>query len=205
MSSYMVISHVSESIKNVLWQAIDNDPQVNQFIQTENNIVFTNPTQTIQAGQNRLSIWLHHITENEFVKNQPPQRANGHNQLQPAPLALNLYYLITPFAPNSQEPTAEHMLLGKVMQVLHDNAILFVHEDTPEEEVAEELRIVLCRMTLEELTRVWEALREPYRLSICYQVRVTRIESQRVADRAPVIERLAGYNDEPDTLRSDTL
>ena len=44
-----------------------------------------------------------------------------------------------------------------------------------QENIAEELRIIFCRLTLEELTRIWDALREPYRLSVCYQVRVSRI------------------------------
>src|SRR5690606_31234794 len=124
MSSYLVISHISETIKTVLWDAFNGDERIKQFIKNESDIVFTNPTQAAAVGQNRLSIWLHHITENEFEKNRQPRRANGANQHRMPPLALNLFYLITPFAPNAQEPTAEHILLGKVMQVFYDNAIL---------------------------------------------------------------------------------
>ena len=68
-----------------------------------------------------------------------------------------------------------------------DNAIILLRD--PVSEIAEELRIVFCRLSLEELTRVWEALREPYRLSICYEVRVTRVDSLRTQQHARVVER----------------
>lgn len=205
MSSYLVISHVSEAIRSVLWDAIHDEDPINQFLQTENDIVFTNPTETAQTGENRLSIWLHHITENAFEKNHPARIRDTRDEIEPPPLALNLFYLITPFAPNSREPTAEHMMLGRVMQVFHDNAILPVIDHTENEEAAEDLRVILCRMTLEELTRIWEALREPYRLSICYEVRVIHIDSRRRAGHEPVTERLAGYTDDPQQLRRKDL
>src|SRR3712207_8206086 len=53
-------------------------------------------------------------------------------------------------------------LLGKTMQVLYDNASMLLRD--PADQIAEELRVVLAPLTLEELTRVWEALQEPYRL-----------------------------------------
>jgi hypothetical protein len=86
------------------------------------------------------------------------------------------------------------------MQALYDNSIVVLQD--PGRNVAEELRIVLCRLTLEELTRVWHALREPYRLSVCYQVRVVQIESRRIVPGARVVERVAGYGDAPDELRA---
>jgi len=35
---------------------------------------------------------------------------------------------------------------------------------------------------LEDLTRIWNALQTPYRLSVCYEVRVVPIESKREQD-----------------------
>jgi hypothetical protein len=135
--------------------------------------------------------------ENEFVKNQPMGRANGAGELEYPALALNLSYLITPFANvidvDSVTRDEDHMVLGKVMQVFHDNSMIFFRDSTDSNNViAEELRIIFKRLSLEELTRVWEALREPYRLSICYEVRVTRIDSTRVGTGARIIERATG-------------
>jgi hypothetical protein len=195
VSTYGVIAAVSEALRQILWEEFEADPVIRSTIANLAEITFKNPTETARDSANRLSLWLHQVTENEFVKNQPMLRSNGrgeHESLQFPPLALNLFYLVTPFAPTG-DPEAEHLLLGKTMQVLYDNAIVFLRDTTPSEEIAEELRIILCRLNLEELTRIWEALREPYRLSICYQVRVSRIDSQRIPGRARVIDRIVSH------------
>jgi hypothetical protein len=193
MSSYMVLSRVSEELRRVLWAAIEADPVVRPIVGSEAAIVFANPTETARDSANRLSIWLYQITENEFMKNQPAPRANGHTTIQEMPLALNLHYLVTPFATT---PEADHRLLGLTMQTLYDNAIMPLRR--PVEAIAEELRVIFCRVSLEELTRVWEALREPYRLSVAYTVRVTRIDSQRMPQRARVVEASSGYGAVPE-------
>jgi hypothetical protein len=190
MSSYKVISEVSKKLRELLWRAFEAEPEINPTILgNEEAIVFSNPTQAARDSANRLSLWLYQITENEFMKNQPPSRANGLQTLQFPPMALNLYYLVTPFATDGE---SDHLLLGKTLQALYDNANVLLQD--PGDEVFEELRIIFCRLTLEELTRIWEALREPYRLSVCYQVRVLRVESQRRTEQARVVERDAGLN-----------
>jgi hypothetical protein len=190
MSSYIVISSVSEALRQILWEAIDADPAVRPVVGSESAIVFKNPTETARDSSNRLSLWLYQVTENEYLKNQPMQRGNGNNQLHYPPLALNLYYLLTPFAASGE---ADHLLLGKNMQTMHDNAIVILHD--PTSEVFEELHIAFCRLTLEELTRIWEALQEPYRLSVCYMVRVTRIDSLRTSNGVRVIDRIGRFGE----------
>ena len=191
MSSYKVIAEVSKKLRQLLWEAYRGDSEINPAIlDNEQAIVFSNPTQTARDSANRLSLWLYQITENEFMKNQPPDRRTGGNGFQVTPMAFNLFYLVTPFATDGE---SDHLLLGKTMQSLYDNANVLLRKDTPQ--VAEELRIIFCRLTLEELTRIWEALREPYRLSVCYQVRVLRVESERKLEQARVVERNAALND----------
>ena len=192
MSSYEVIAAVSRAVRDILWEAYDADPQVRPIVVSKAGIVFLNPTQTARDSSNRLSLWLYQVTENEHVKNQPMQRAAAPATEQFPPLALNLFYLVTPFAPTGE---ADHLLLGKTMQALYDNAVVLLRD--PVGRIAEELRVILCRLSLEELTRIWEALREPYRLSVCYQIRVTRIESERLVANARVVERQDLYQEKP--------
>lgn len=192
MSSYMVLSRVSEELRRLLWSACDADSVVRPIVGSEAAIVFSNPTETARDSANRLSIWLYQITENEFLKNQPVTRTNGVMTMQELPLALNLHYLLTPFAPT---PEADHRLLGLAMQTLYDNAIMPLRN--PVEGIAEELRVIFCRVSLEELTRVWEALREPYRLSVAYTIRVTRIDSRRMPQRSCVVEANTSYGGVP--------
>jgi hypothetical protein len=202
MSDYLVLDAVSKALRQILWDAINADATVRPIVGSEAAIVFSNPTETARDSSNRLSLWLYQITENEHVKNQPMLKA----PVQPAPLpgqaprlamqnppmALNLYFLATPFA---QSDEADHLLLGMTMQVLYDNAIVFL-EDVASN-IFEELRVIFCRLSLEELTRIWESLREPYRLSVCYLIRVTRIDSRRTPESGLVLERSAGFNSDP--------
>ncbi len=182
MSSYTVLSAVSKALRNILWDAVRQDPALVGIVPSQSAIVFLNPTETARDSANRLSIWLYQVTENEFAKNQPSVRGNGHGLVKP-PLVLNLHFLMTPFGDTAE---ASLLLLGEVMQVLYDNAIVVLRDAN--DSVFEELRITMSRLTLEELTRVWEALIEPYRLSVCYEVRVMHIDSHRVTDPARVVD-----------------
>jgi len=170
----------------MLWAGFQLDTDItgpNQIVTSEQDIVFSNPTETAKNSSQRLSIWLYQVTENEFLKNQPANTGGPHTVTRDPPLVLNLFFLITPFAPSRD---FDLLLLGSTMQTLYDNPIVLLRR--PLEQVFEDLRIVLCRLTLEELTRIWEALREPYRLSVCYQVRVTHIDSRRTSQTARVVE-----------------
>jgi Pvc16 N-terminal domain len=208
MSSHEVISAVSITMRDILWERFATDAAIAPLFPSQaGSITFDNPTETARQGVGRLSLWLYQVAENEHLKNQAPVRlapgAAGDAAQAMTPLAMDLYYLVTPFlppGPDSQTIVSDHLLLGLAMQALYDNSIVVLRD--PARNVAEELRIVLCRLTLEELTRVWHALREPYRLSVCYQVRVVQVESRRIAPGARVIERVAGYGDSPDELRA---
>jgi hypothetical protein len=199
MSDYKVVRAVSNRLRDLVWDAIekDQDPDLRNFVQVRAAISLANPKETRESDANRLSLWLYHVTENEFEKNQPPPRSNGHDPISYSPLALNLFYLITPFGPADNTETL-HLLLGRVMQILHDNAIVPLFN--PLDEIYEELHIVLCRLSLEELGQIWEALREPYRLSVCYQVSVAHIDSQRARGAGRVTEATGGYREK---ARSD--
>lgn len=192
MSSYKVLYAVSHTLRSLIWEAFTQEQDTfNLIVPNEENIVFTNPTETARHPDSRLSLWLYQITENEFLKNQPLTRVNGETERFP-PLGLNLFYLLTPFG---RTPEDDFLIMGRSLQALYDNAIVTLLN--PGDEVAEDLRVVLSRLSLEELTRIWEALREPYRLSVCYQVRVSRIDSKRVTGHGRVSERSVGFGDRP--------
>ena len=185
-----MIRATSVAIRRLLWDEVSSELETAAIVPTEAAIVLTNPTDTRQDSANRLSLWLYHVTEDEHLKNRPMLRHESPGPPGPIvvsqfpPLALRFYYLITPFGRTGEE---DHLLLGKIMQVAYDNAIVVLRD--PSIDVAEELRIALYRNTLEEQTRIWDALNEPYRLSISYQVKVAQIDSQRIPSGARVIER----------------
>lgn len=184
----MVLAAVSDGIRRILWNSFAADPTVRPLIGTEAAIVFLNPTDTAKDSTNRVSLWLYLIAENEFLKNAPPQRVADDTEQFP-PLALDLYYLLTPFGPSAE---ADLLILGRAMQALYDSARTTLINAPLR--VAEDLNIILFRRTLDELSRVWEALQEPYRLSVCYQVRVTRVDSTLLTTVHPVLEMTTDFS-----------
>jgi hypothetical protein len=199
MSSFTVLSTVSKALKSVLWEGIRQEVPLQSVVPNPAAIVFLNPTETARDSSNHLSLWLYQVTENEFLKNAPPVRverkngvANGDHLLAPPPLAVNLHFLVTPFG---ETPDGSLLLLGKVMEILYDNPSVIVHDVN--DNVFEEMRIAMCRLSLEELSRVWEALMEPYRLSVCYEVRVMHIDSRRVTGGARVVDVEHGVGEVP--------
>lgn len=194
----MVLAAVSDALRAIIWEAFDSDPVLRSIVLSQEAIAFRNPTETAKDSANRLSLWLYQVSEDEFGKNQPSARVGvarinaedtAPRQVSQFPaLGLNLFFLITPFAPSGE---AEHLLLGKTMQVLYDNPIVLLRDEG--NGIFEELRIMLCRLSLDDQARVWEALQEPYRLSVCYQVRVAQVDSTRRLASARVVERTADY------------
>jgi hypothetical protein len=126
---------------------------------------------------------------NEHLRNAPPVRArsNGDDTAEfYPPLAIDLLYLLTP---STNSDLGDQLVLGRALQIFHDQSILSM-QSRQNDGHADELHVSLAPRTIEELAKVWEAMQQPYRLSVCYEVRVARIASLRrlpggrVGDRA---------------------
>jgi hypothetical protein len=188
MSDFTAIRAVSLTLRELLRVNITNstDPQLSGVA-----IELRSPRQMRDAQLTGVSLWLYRVTRDRDMLNYPPERIVP-NQLRHHPLPVNLYYLVTPINQNLQD---EQALLGKVLQVFNDHAILRGGDlqDTLQSS-PEEFRLTLETLTLEELTRVWDALKEPYQLSVCYLVQVITIDSAREPlQTAPVVVREAAY------------
>jgi hypothetical protein len=122
----------------------------------------------------QINLFLFRVTENIFLHNND-WAAEGPGTLRYPPLALNLFYVLTPFA---QAKVDEHRVLGEAMRIFHDFPIVQgadlrgTLEDTPEQ-----FKIDLVQLAIEDLTRIWTALAKPYRLSVGYEVRTAVIDS----------------------------
>jgi len=189
MSSYTVFRDVSFALRTLLWDAMKDDAMVNVFIQSEQAIGFADPASAIQAGGPSVSLWLYAVNIDEFRRNDPPTRiAEAEWRYPPLPLVLS--YLITPLGPRDN-PEAAQLILGNMMCTLYANAITILSD--PAGPVHEELKIVLAPLTLGELTAIWEALRQPYQLSVAYQIRIARLDIDAELSQARVIERTTAW------------
>jgi hypothetical protein len=192
MSNYTALAEVGESLAAVLWQEIQLDPVVNTLIDTENKISLKSPADLANDVSVRLSIYLYRVVEDPYAKNQFPAYGNG-AQSRKCPLTLDLFYLITPLV---GEPRDQQIVLGKVMQVLYDRAILEGADLVGSLATANEpLRAILNPVSLEETARVWQALELSYRLSVCYVVRVALVDSTREQFLQPILEKSSTYGE----------
>lgn len=189
MSDYTAISAVSRTLREMLRKNItlSADPQLNGT-----DIFLLSPKEMEEAHDTiGISVWLYKVSRMAEMLNDPPERITG-NQIARTRLPILLYYLVTPI---TSDPLSRHMLLGKVLQVFNDNSIL---RGTDLQGVlsgtAEQLRLNLEALSLEELSLVWEALSEPYQLSVTYLVQVVKIDSDREAVKSsPVLEKEIQY------------
>jgi len=189
MSDYTVISAVSSTLKELLRQNItlSTDAELNGV-----EIYLLSPKEMQDAGNSGISVWLYKVSRMAEMLNEPPERISP-NQVARVPLPVLLFYLVTPI---TSDPGTRHTLLGRVLQVLNDHSILRGADlQGVLEGTTEQLRVNLEALSLEELSLVWEALNEPYQLSVTYLVQVAKIDSDLEAIKSgPVIEKKSTYS-----------
>lgn len=137
----------------------------------------------------RVTLFLYDIVEEATVRNRGKTTVRAGAQLltRKQPLGLCLHYMITAWGGDRD---TEQVLLGRVLQVMYDDAIV----DGPElrgvlSGSETELKVSLSTMRLDDRARIWWAINLPYRLSINYEVRVVDIDATSQVADAPVRAR----------------
>ena len=192
MSDYSVIADVGKTLTKLLWDNMKNDKKIcSPILDSEDDISLSSP-EDIAAGNNKkLSIFLYQVTENPHLKNNEMQVTDP-AKIKHIPLTLDLFYLVTP---NTDDSSKDHTLLGKVMQIFYDNAI--VKGSILQGSLAgttEELRVIQHPLPFDVLISLWESFSEKsFKLSVSYQVTPVRIDSTREIDVKRVIEMEASH------------
>ena len=181
MSNYMVIAETGQSLVQVIWTAIAADPDLKALIGDVSLISLESPAEHTQNKDNALlSIYLYRIIEDPYMKNRSRIEGPGGSS-QRVPLALDLYYLITPMLTAARD---RQIVLGKVMQVLYDRPTLegadLVGDLAGSGTI---LRALLDPVPMNEVALIWQALDIPYMLCVPYVVRVALMDS---TDDTPV-------------------
>jgi len=195
MSDYPVIADVGNTLKKLLWENIKNDAKVNSIIDAEANITLESPAEMQTDNNKKLSLYLYRIVENQFLKNQEITN-NDPEKIKSNPLAIDLFYLVTPGTADREK---DHILLGKVMQVFHDHAVVRGSILTGDTLVGSDvqLRLVFYSLPFEEIIQLWQSFSEKsFHLSVCYQVTPIRIDSTREIEAKRVKEKRNEYYQE---------
>ena len=180
---YTALRATSQALAEYLRQRLQADANLATFFGGNVNVTLNTPHEMMQNQIQGLSLWLYRVVRDEERLNTRPVRV-APNQIRPAPLPLRLHYLSTPITNRNVPggPETEQVILGRVLQAFHDHPILH-GSDFPSNNdfsgTTVELHVRLESMSLEEITRVWEALEGSYQLSVSYQVSVVDIDSAR--------------------------
>jgi hypothetical protein len=189
---YTALVATSQTVAAFLRQKLEADANLSSFFDPGSGgtmvVSLANPEEMVAEQVEGLSVWLYRVVRDEDRLNDPPERESARDRRM-TPLPVRLHYLVTPIVqPNvANAPELEQIILGKVLQSLHDHAD-FRGTDLQGDlsGTTVDLRARLEPMTLEEITRVWNALDESYQLSVSYEVSVVVVRSERVERVAPV-------------------
>ncbi|GHJ47497.1 hypothetical protein Cs7R123_48390 [Catellatospora sp. TT07R-123] len=128
-----------------------------------------------------LNLYLFHVTENKHLKNafwsqsmltgQPP--GPPRQPVAYEPLCLDLYFLLS--AESQTSYTHEQQAMSVAMRALHEYGTLQLATPTPTGQPASEVSITLESPTPDELSRLWQALTVPMRMSAQYRVGVAML------------------------------
>lgn len=196
---------------------------------TDAAITFGIPRTGLTGTRSRLNIFLYQVRENPAFRNDEDPRRTVPGTLGSPPLALELSYILTSYGlgtatiqgvPNTTpaDSVAEldaQELLADAMRVLHDVPIITARtprinppggnllDDALQKEY-EAVRITPRSLTLDDLSRLWTALKEDYQRSAAYEISVVRIESTRSQNaNPPVLQRMIPVS--PSVLLPPTL
>lgn len=185
MSNALAVAAVTSTLQALLEQGVRSGSQLGDTTVT---MLAPDRARDSASTANQLNLFLYQLLPNAAWRNQDLPRQLMPGETGMAPLALELYYLITAYGRNND--TAQpfsHQLLARAMNVLHDHAVLAPGEirsavaaALPESDLdrqLERVRITLQPMSVEDISKLWTAFQTQYRLSVAYQVTVVLIES----------------------------
>ena len=186
MSTYKAIAGVSSSLKALLRDRM-----------TEAATITIAPpdVQVDSVTGRRLNLYLYHVGENPYLKNQEIPGEGHPGAYGYPPLSLDLRYIFTAFGTSDTGPDADieaQWILGDAMRVLHDIAVItpnVVEQKAPLPQPPildpsllgefEQIKITLQPAGLDEISKIWTALPNVnFRRSVLYEVSVVQLQSQ---------------------------
>ena len=172
MPDHNAIADVSLTLRNFLRRGLTG-------IVPGANVDLDNLLAPIGANDLRVTIFLFEIEEDASVRNRPRVREQVDDRtvrIRKPHLALLLRYLITPWSP---EVLTEQRILGRIAQVFYEQPIISGSElaGTTLSGTSEALKVTMKPFTLEDRTRIWNAVQKPYHVSATYDVRVVNVDA----------------------------
>lgn len=196
MGGYTSIAAVGKSLERLIARAfVERQPVPGKatkavLIRTED---LADALAQERIGEYALSVLLYRVDFNKAMR--ATWSAVGHGDGR-GHLALDLHYLLTPWADNAEH---QQMIIGRTMQVLEQTPLLSgpllytpslppSHADEPAMAPTDSVQLVLEEVSTEALMRTFDSLPSDYRLSVPYVARVVRIDTRGETLQPPVVD-----------------
>jgi hypothetical protein len=179
--SYDAVNSVTKALRVLLQR------QLNRVL--PNAIVSLLPPGDALAQQSGVNLYLYRVSESPSTRNEPWR---GDRSTPPSawpPLGLQLFYLLTPLGtkPDDAGVTGDdaHTMLGAAMLLLHENPVLNdIHISGFDADAElpgnlldsyEQVKVTLLPTTVDDLSKIWSTINQPYRLSVAYEVSIVEL------------------------------
>ena len=141
------------------------------------------------TGKPTVTVFLYRVAIHSEMRNAARRVLDDGNTTRPL-LPMELYYLITPWA---AQPQIEHLLVGRILQILYDHSELTRGDLKGESWSPEDsVQLVLESLPNTEHYQIWDTTKLPYRLSLTYMARVVGIEPTVTIRASPIVEVVLG-------------
>jgi hypothetical protein len=173
MSDYEAVSDVGKILIRLLEDGIDENEPFGKIITSPTQITQSSPEEL--TNDQLLSVFLYHVTEDTYQKNQGLQAIEADTAKRP-PISLNLFYLI---AANTDSAEKDNIVIGKVIEIFNNNPVLRGPALYDTSLDGESLNLIFNPLSLDEINKIWIMLSKskPYKLSVYYEVTSVRIDS----------------------------
>lgn len=179
MGDFSIISDVSNEILKLL-----RENMCPELIQSPESIKLVSPSD--KNADFQLGLYLYDIQELREYKQTDLIRM-GNNKAHFPPKPLNLFYVvyINTKSQMVSDSENEQRILGRVYQVLMDNAILSEIQEQNEDETA---AITFLTLSFEDKSKLWSVLNLPYQVGVYFSVSPAMLSSKRVKTFTRVLE-----------------
>ena len=136
------------------------------------------PATVVSGAECDLNLFLFHVTEDRFQRNAfwtqesitgqpagPPRQPIAFE-----PLCLDLFFLLS--AQSETSYVQEQQVMSVAVKTLHDHAIVRLATPTPTGVPTSEITIAMESPSWDELSRLWQALNAPLRMTAQYKATV---------------------------------
>ena len=179
MANHHAIAAVGQTILGVLSDACPRPEFEGCRFELYQSSQFSKP---MEEG---ISLYLYRVAANATRRNLPP-RIDTDGRKHRAPLPLDLFYMLTPWARTAER---QHRLLGWAMRTLDEtptlHAALLNHFAAPDRETFasdETITVIQEPISVQDMFNLWDFAKHNIQVSVTYVVRLVPLDSLVIED-----------------------